>query len=99
MSEQQFNDLAVVRLKQIVGDADADPPISPLIPVSPSTWWGWVASGRAPAPIKLGDGTTVWRVSDIRQFVSGQGNDANRAANRGDRLARARKERQALSAA
>ena len=34
-----------------------------------STWWRWVTEGVAPAPIRLGKNTTVWRVEDIRAFV------------------------------
>jgi prophage regulatory protein len=40
-----------------------------LIPVGESTWWRWVAEGKAPAPIKLGPKTTVWRVEDINKFM------------------------------
>lgn len=39
--------------------------IIPLIPVSRSTWWAGVKSGRFPKPVKLGPRTTVWRVEDI----------------------------------
>lgn len=31
-----------------------------LLPISRSTWWAWVQSGRAPAPIHLSPGVTVW---------------------------------------
>ena len=33
--------------------------------VSVSTWWRWVAAGRAPQPIKLSPGCTRWAVSDL----------------------------------
>ena len=59
-----------LRLRQIIGDPKADPPIPPLIPVSRSTWWAGVASGRFPKPRKLGPKTTVWRVEDIRSLIS-----------------------------
>ena len=61
-----------LRLKQILGDKKADPPVPPIIPVSASTWWEGVKSGRFPQPIKLGPGTTVWRAEDIRDFISDQ---------------------------
>ncbi|MFG1413797.1 AlpA family phage regulatory protein [Xanthobacter sp. VTT E-85241] len=35
------------------------------IPVSKSTWWRGVKSGRYPQPIKIGMRITVWRESDI----------------------------------
>jgi prophage regulatory protein len=43
-------------------------PLGP-IPVSKSTWWAGVRSGRFPKPIKLGPRTTVWRVEDIRALI------------------------------
>ncbi len=35
-----------LRLPQIIGNPKADPPIPPIIPVSKSTWWAGVKSGR-----------------------------------------------------
>lgn len=35
-----------VRLPHIIGDAKAQPPIPAIIPVSKSTWWAGVKSGR-----------------------------------------------------
>lgn len=57
----------LVRLKEVLG----------LIPVSKSTFWNWVASGRAPAPIRLGR-CTCWRLSDIEQMMIDQ--DAKKVA-------------------
>ena len=59
-----------VRLPNIIGDAKADPPIPPLYPVSKSTWWAGVRSGRYPKPVKLGPRITAWRVEDIRELIS-----------------------------
>jgi prophage regulatory protein len=39
------------------------------IPVSKSTWWAGVKSGRYPKPVKLGPRITVWRVGDIRALI------------------------------
>lgn len=58
-----------LRVKQILGDPLSNPPILPIIPVSKTTWWEGVKSGRFPKPIKLGPGITVWRVEDIRQLI------------------------------
>lgn len=58
-----------VRLPSIIGDAKTDPPIPAIIPVSKSTWWAGVKSGRFPKPIKLGPRITVWRVEDIRDLI------------------------------
>jgi len=43
-------------------------PIGP-IPVSKSTWWAGVKSGRYPKPVKLGPRITAWRVEDIRTLI------------------------------
>lgn len=40
------------------------------IPVSKSTWWEGVRSGRYPKPLKLGPRVTVWRVEDIRALIA-----------------------------
>ena len=58
-----------LRLSQIVGNPKADPPISPLIPVSKSTWWVGVKDGRFPKPVKLGPRITAWRMEDIRALI------------------------------
>jgi len=39
------------------------------IPVSKSTWWAGVKSGRYPSPVKLGPRITAWRVEDIRKLI------------------------------
>ena len=35
------------------------------IPLSRSTWWAGIKSGRYPKPVKLGPRTSAWRRSDI----------------------------------
>lgn len=59
----------LVRLSQILGNKKKG--IPPIIPVSKSTWWAGVKSGRYPKPIKLGERTTCWNAEDIRQLISG----------------------------
>ena len=58
-----------LRLKQIIGDPKAKPPIQPILPISKSTWWDGVKSGRFPKAIKIGANTTVWREDEIRSLV------------------------------
>ncbi len=43
-----------------------------IVPVSPATWWRWVAEGKAPAPFKLGPNTTVWDLDQVEAFVAKQ---------------------------
>tara|TARA_Y100000294_G_scaffold7172_2_gene7029 strand:- start:616 stop:831 length:216 start_codon:yes stop_codon:yes gene_type:complete len=56
-----------LRLRQIVGDKTQG--IPPIIPVSKSTWWAGVASGKFPKPVKLGPATTAWRAEDIQALI------------------------------
>jgi len=60
-----------LRLKQIIGDALATPPIPAIIPISRSSFLEGVRTGRYPASVKLGPRTTAWRVEDIREFIEG----------------------------
>jgi prophage regulatory protein len=36
-----------------------------IVPVSASTWWNWVATSRAPVPVRLGKRCTCWRYADV----------------------------------
>ena len=59
-----------LRLNQIIGNPKAEPPIPAVIPVSKSTWWEGVKSGRYPKPVmSLGLRITAWRVEDIRALI------------------------------
>jgi len=53
----------LLRLPSIVGP-------NGLIPVSRSTWWAGVKSGRFPQPVKLGPRITAWRSEDIQALVA-----------------------------
>ena len=59
-----------LRLKQIIGDDKAEPPIAPIIPISKSAWWKGVKAGSYPAPIKLSENVTVWRSDEIQSLVN-----------------------------
>ena len=65
----QLNPSSLYRLKQIIGDRNSDPPLSPIVPVSPSTWWRGVKEGRFPKPQKLSSKVTVWKGSDLMALV------------------------------
>jgi predicted DNA-binding transcriptional regulator AlpA len=51
-----------VRLSSILA------PKGPL-PISRSSWWAGVASGRYPKPVKLGPRITAWRVNELRALM------------------------------
>ena len=59
MKNDRFPTEGYVRLSSILG------PKGP-IPVSKSTWWDGVKTGRFPEPVKLGPRITAWRVEEIR---------------------------------
>jgi prophage regulatory protein len=65
-SVSSFSQTGFVRLKSILA------PTGP-IPVSKSTWWAGVKSGRFPKPVKLGHRITVWRAEDILALIEGEG--------------------------
>jgi hypothetical protein len=61
----------LVRLWQILGDRRKG--IPPIIPVSKSSWWAGVKSGKYPKPVKLSARCTCWRVEDIRELLARMG--------------------------
>jgi predicted DNA-binding transcriptional regulator AlpA len=66
---QVLPETGFLRVAQITGDPKANPPVPAIIPVSRSTWWDGVKSGRFPKPVKLGPRMTAWCVEDIRELV------------------------------
>ena len=68
---KQLPEIGFLRLSQILGDPEADPPIPPIIPVKKTCWWDGVKSGRFPKPVKLGSGRgAFWRIEDIRSLCA-----------------------------
>jgi prophage regulatory protein len=45
------------------------PDVLRFIPVSKTTWWNGVRSGRFPRSVKLSPGVTTWRAEDIKQLI------------------------------
>lgn len=66
----QLPEVGFVRLKQIIGDQKAQPPIPPLFPVSRSAWWEGIKQGRFPAPCRLGPRTVAWSVESIQELIA-----------------------------
>jgi predicted DNA-binding transcriptional regulator AlpA len=40
-----------------------------ILPISSATWWAWVKAKKAPAPIKLSPGVTVWDKAKVIAFA------------------------------
>lgn len=49
------------------------PVILKIFPVSKTTWWAGVKTGRFPAGVKLSEKCTAWRVEDIRNLIESVG--------------------------
>lgn len=49
------------------------PLILALIPISKSSWWNGVKSGKYPKSVKLGTKTTAWKVEDINRLIESMG--------------------------
>lgn len=46
------------------------PKVLSTIPVSKSTWWAGIKSGKYPAGVKLSERVTAWRCEDIHALIS-----------------------------
>ena len=69
MTHPSLPEIGFIRLAQIIGDPKAGPPRPPIVPVSKSTWWQGVKTGRFPKPVKLGPNTTAWKAEDIQELI------------------------------
>jgi prophage regulatory protein len=58
---QELPKTGLLRIKQVLQ----------FIPVSRSSWWAGVKSGKYPTSVKLGDRTTCWKAEDIQFLVNG----------------------------
>ncbi len=48
------------------------PVVAALFACSPATVWRRVKSGTLPAPRKLSEGVTAWRVAELRKALNGE---------------------------
>ncbi|ODV42371.1 hypothetical protein AWV79_27695 [Cupriavidus sp. UYMMa02A] len=46
------------------------PEVLKIVPVSRSTWYDGIQSGRFPAQVKLGPRISAWRRSDIERLLT-----------------------------
>lgn len=66
MLKQEFSDSPrLLRLRAVLE----------IIPVSKSSWWAGIRSGRFPKPMKLGPKTTAWLAEDIYALLKGGADD------------------------
>jgi predicted DNA-binding transcriptional regulator AlpA len=50
--------------------------VAGILPISNATWWSWVKSKRAPQPIKLSPGVTVWDKAKVIAFAESMASEA-----------------------
>lgn len=72
---ENLDKIRLLRLKQIIGDANANPPIPGLIPLSRSSWYLGIQKGIYPPPIRLGGGASFWRLRDIEDLINNAESD------------------------
>lgn len=70
-SFDELPDSALVRQSQLVRDPKHPTRTTPL-PFSAATLWRKVRAKSFPAPTKLGDAITAWKVSDVRAWIRAQ---------------------------
>jgi prophage regulatory protein len=59
-----------LRVSDIVTTRKKGRPAKPgILPISNATWWAWVKAKKAPAPIKLSPGVTVWDKAKVIAFA------------------------------
>lgn len=59
-----------VRVGDIVTTRKKNQPTKPgILPISSATWWAWVKAKKAPQPIKLSPGVTVWDKAKVIAFA------------------------------
>jgi predicted DNA-binding transcriptional regulator AlpA len=65
--QHESTHMQYVRVAEIANNRRTKKP--GILPISQATFWSWVKAGKAPQPIKLSAGVTVWRKSDVIAFA------------------------------
>jgi len=58
-TKPEFNSGKLLRLKEVLE----------IIPISKSSWWDGVRTGKYPAPVKLGPRLTCWRLQAVLELA------------------------------
>jgi prophage regulatory protein len=67
----QLPETGFLKLRQIIGDPKANPPVPAIIPVCKATWFAGQRTGRYPKPVRIGDGRgTFYKVETIRALIA-----------------------------
>lgn len=65
----QLPPIGFLKLRQIIGDPKAQPPIPALLPISRTSFLNKVKDGTYPKPVRLGKRSIAWRVHDINKLI------------------------------
>jgi len=71
----QIPETGFLKIWQIIGNPKANPPVPAILPVGRTTFLNGVKSGKYPKPVKLGERSIAWKVSDIRALVEQLGGE------------------------
>lgn len=41
-----------------------------MLETTPATIWRWSKKGRLPKPVKLGEGTTRWKIEEVNEALA-----------------------------
>jgi len=59
MENQSQQPIRLIRLPEVLS----------MVSVSKSTWFNWIATGKAPRSYRIGEKISVWKSSDIENFI------------------------------
>jgi len=57
------------RLPKIIGDKNADPPVTGFLPMSKPSWYRGIKAGRYPKPAKIGPNMSAWANSKLNKLM------------------------------
>jgi prophage regulatory protein len=67
----QLPETGFLKLAQIIGKPNANPPIPAIIPVSKASWYDGIKSGRYPAPVSIGNSRgKFYKVEEILKLIA-----------------------------
>lgn len=61
----------LLKLRDIIGDPKATPPIPAIIPVCKASWYQGQKTGRYPKPVRIGDSRgTFYKAEEIFKLIA-----------------------------
>lgn len=69
----QLPETGFLKLRHVLGDPKANPPIPAIVPVCKATWFAGQKgpSPRFPSPVRIGGGRgTFYKIEDIKKLIA-----------------------------